>query len=166
MDIDEISSRLEIEHVLTLYCLGVDAGDGDAIKRSFHSDATDEHGPFQGLGWELGDRLNHSDVHPEARGHHEVCNVFIEFDESDVARVSSYVHAYHPTKDERGEDHLLIFAGRYLDRFERRDGSWKIAARRVISDFHSVTDIAPPMPGFPVGRKGRGVDQFYEMFNV
>ena len=51
MDVDEIASRLEIEHVLTLYCLGVDAGDAEAIKQSFHPDATDEHGPFQGLGW-------------------------------------------------------------------------------------------------------------------
>jgi SnoaL-like domain len=166
MDIDEIASRLEIEHALTLYCLGVDAGDAEAIKRSFHPDATDEHGPWQGLGWELAARLQHSAEHPEGRGHHEVCNVFIEFDSPDVARVSSYVHAYHPVKDDEDKDRLLIFAGRYLDRFERRDGDWKIAARKVMSDFHSLTDLDPPMPGFPVGRKGRGVDDFYRMFPV
>ena len=92
--------------------------------------------------------------------------MFIEFDSPDVARVSSYVHAYHPVKDDEGKDRLLIFAGRYLDRFERRDGDWKIAARKVMSDFHSLTDVDPPMPGFPVGRKGRGVDEFYRMFKV
>jgi hypothetical protein len=164
MDTDEIGSRLEIQELLTLYCFGVDAGDGELIRRSFHPDATDEHGTFQGLGWELADRLNHSEEHPEARGHHEVCNVLIEFDSPEEARVASYVHAFHPIKDEHGDEKTLIFAGRYLDRFERRDGHWKIAARKVVNDFHSLTDVDPPMPGFPIGRKGRGADMHYQLF--
>src|SRR5262245_50181688 len=115
MTVDEIGSRLEIQHILTLYCRGVDFGDGEMIKKAFHSDATDEHGPFHnGTGWELAERLNQKPGHSDAHGHHHVVNVFIEFDSPDSARVESYVMAHHPTRGGPEPDQTLMFAGRYL----------------------------------------------------
>jgi hypothetical protein len=33
-----------------------------------------------------------------------------------------------------------VFAGRYLDRFERRDGHWKISHRRALRDVDTLVD--------------------------
>lgn len=164
MDLEELVAHIEIQKALVTYCRGVDRGDPALIRAAFHPDAIDEHGPFTGPGWELAERLAYRpDEEPEAGGHHEILNVYIDLDGPDTARVESYVNAHHPVRDEQGKDMMLIFAGRYLDRFERRDGEWRIASRRVICDWHDYTELADPMPGYPPGRKGRS-DPSYEMF--
>jgi hypothetical protein len=52
-----------------------------------------------------------------------------------------------------------IAGGRYLDRLERRDGEWRIAARRVIVEWCCVVDGAGalfgPQSGFPAARWDR-----------
>lgn len=165
IDLDELASRIEIEHVLVRYCRGVDRGDAQILASVYHPDAIDEHGPFRGLGTELAKLLGFTDDEPTAGGHHHLHNVYIEFDGGDDARVESYVMAYHPRRHEAGHDELLVFAGRYLDRFQRRDGEWKIANRRVVSDWHRVDPLDPPMDGYPVGHKGPpGADLSYELF--
>jgi hypothetical protein len=164
MRLEEVAARLEIQQVLTQYCRGVDRCDPSLIKEAFHEDAVDEHGPFVGKGWELAERLGLQPGDPVAGGQHQIFNIYIEFDADDEARVESYVMAYHPRRAPDGSDELLVFAGRYLDRFEQRDGAWKIASRRVISDFHRVEELDPPMDGYPAGRRGPGVDLAYELF--
>jgi hypothetical protein len=164
MDIDTISSHIEIRQALVVYCRGVDRGDPELIKAAFHADAIDEHGPFRGPGYELAERLAYTSDEPEASGSHQLLNVYVEFDGPDDARVESYVLAYHPVRDRDGTDRMLVFAGRYLDRFQRRDGAWKIGARRVISDWHRYEELPPPMPGYPPGRKGAGIDPSYDLF--
>ena len=51
--------------------------------------------------------------------------------------------AFHPVPRDGGEVHALA-GGRYLDRFERRDGAWKIADRRVVMDLSRAS-----LPGEP-----------------
>ncbi|MET0378060.1 MAG: nuclear transport factor 2 family protein [Spongiibacteraceae bacterium] len=69
-------------------------------------------------------------------GSHNLTNVYIELDSAERARVESYVLAFHPYQDTSdSEMRMGIFAGRYEDIFERRDGEWKIAKRVVIGDW-------------------------------
>jgi hypothetical protein len=166
MDLTEIGARLEIEQALVRYCRGVDRGDAELIKSAFHPGAIDEHGPRVGTGDELAARLEHSAEHSEQPGLHIISNVYIEFDSETAARVETYVLAYHPLREPNGSETLLVFAGRYLDRFELREGSWRIAHRRVISDWHRNEPLPTPMSGYPVGRRGAGVDSSYELFNA
>ena len=50
----------------------------------------------------------------------------------------------------------MFLKGRYLDRFERRDGSWKIASRIGLHDFERVLDPADrTLAGAPAGQRGR-----------
>ena len=163
--IEQLAAHLEIERALVVYCRGVDRGDPALIREAFHPDAIDEHGPFVGLGWELAERLAFQAIpEPERGGHHQLTNVYIELDSASSARAESYVMAYHPVRGEDGTDQMLVFSGRYLDRFECRDGKWKIAARQVICDWHEYRPLHEPMPGYPVGRKGPGRDPSYDMF--
>ena len=54
---------------------------------------------------------------------------------------------------------LMGGSGRYIDRFERRDGVWKIALRRLVIDWRFKADGVVwegPAPGaFPEGRWDR-----------
>jgi hypothetical protein len=36
-----------------------------------------------------------------------------------------------------------LVGGRYLDRFERREGEWRIAKRVVVPEWHSRLDFTP-----------------------
>ena len=46
--------------------------------------------------------------------------------------------------------------GRYLDRFERRDGVWKIARRLLVDEWSRLDDLpAPPVPPGRVGLRSK-----------
>ena len=82
-----------------------------------------------------------------------VANTIIDFVDEDLAHVESHVCARHLRDD--GDDVLAMetFFGRYVDRFERRAGEWKIAERVVVHDW----DLAEPVTlAFPPGRFTEG----------
>jgi hypothetical protein len=63
--------------------------------------------------------------------------------------------------DAEGAEWLDLFSGRYVDRFERRDGHWRIADRVVVHDWSTSTRLDAagsfhlPMEGFTQGCRGR-----------
>ena len=64
-------------------------------------------------------------------------NVLVELD-GDRAYVEAYAVAYHDRTgarrpEERGR--LDLWGGRYVDRFERRSGEWRIAHRNCVIDW-------------------------------
>jgi ketosteroid isomerase-like protein len=130
--------RAEIEEVLARYCRGVDRGDEGALASVYHPDATDDHGTFTGPArefatWAVGGaaKVWHS-------SHHTVHNVMIDWLSADVAHVESYVLGLNRRLGDPGA--VEVFAGRYLDRFERRHGEWKIAHRKAIRDVDTLLD--------------------------
>ena len=64
---------------------------------------------------------------------HMIGNVLIEV-EGDEAFGEVYFHAYHKIPAEQGFEDVTI-AGRYLDRYENRGGTWKFAYRSEIVDW-------------------------------
>ena len=70
------------------------------------------------------------------RTQHCICNVLIEI-KGDKAFSESYFIAHHTLPQESGGDQFMIAAGRYLDRFERRNGEWKFAHRQACYDWNS-----------------------------
>ena len=80
------------------------------------------------------------------RGHvanqHMIGNVLIEV-EGDEAYGEVYFHAYHKIPAGQGFEDTII-AGRYLDRYENREGVWKISYRSEIVDWsHSQPSNDP-----------------------
>ena len=142
MTLEEISAHLEIREVLYRYCRGIDRVDSDIIASIYHPGAIDNHGRFRGPGVEFAKWT--TDAMKETTkgvGQHHITNVMIELD-GDTAHVESYCIAWHPYLQEDGKSEGLGFVGsRFLDVFEKRDGKWKIADRRVIFD-HSKTPTA------------------------
>jgi hypothetical protein len=139
-DLQLVLDEAAIRRILYTYCRAADRGDLVALRAVYHPDAFDDHtGVYSGdvNGFiEFMERSLSAGVVTCTR--HCLSNILIEVD-ADVAIGESYFEAFH----RRSVDGQYIdedAAGRYLDRFERRDGAWRIAARRV------VWDRAPHIP--------------------
>lgn len=160
MTLDEVIAHTEIRQVLASYCRGVDRRDAELLRSIYHPDATDDHTMFVGPGVEFADFIVGSLDGVETTGQHQITTSYIEVD-GDVARVESYYLSFHPLAV-AGEDRekLLWTGGRYLDRFEKRDGRWKIADRVVTVDWGRDELPGAPWPGMsdypPTGPKGSG----------
>ena len=137
------------------YCRGVDRADAQLISSSYHEGATDDHGTYYGPAEQFVDLcIGHFDAY-DSMAHH-ITNEYVEFDGDDVAFSEAYFVAYMRRRaDERSILETLI--GRYVDRFERRDGSWRIAHRVVVyesGDSREISTPFPPNPGaFEQGRR-------------
>jgi SnoaL-like domain len=70
-----------------------------------------------------------------ARTQHLLANILIELRDDTSADCESYFQAYHLIEDDNGGSHDLVVAGRYVDRFEKRDDEWRIAQRSIIVDW-------------------------------
>ena len=133
----------EIRRLLYAYCRAVDRGDLVALRALYHPDAIDDHtgvysGPVDGFIEMLGESLAKAEV---TCTRHCLSNITIELD-GDVAISESYFDAYDQRQvDDRVVDEVM--AGRYLDRLERREGTWRIAARRVVWDHGGSAPASP-----------------------
>jgi ketosteroid isomerase-like protein len=64
---------------------------------------------------------------------HVTTNLILDVDdEAGIATCRSYVTVFQATEDLPLQP---IFSGRYRDAFERVDGEWRFAERRIITDF-------------------------------
>lgn len=117
---------------------GLDRCDRAMLMSVFHPDATDDHGIFKGtaadfIDWVVG-------VLPTMeRTQHMIGNVLIDVD-GDRAVGEAYFIANHDIVNAAGEPARMIAAGRYLDRFERRAGVWKISHRHAVYDWNANLD--------------------------
>jgi ketosteroid isomerase-like protein len=133
-----------IHDVLQRYCRGVDRSDEELLRSVYHSDAYDDHGGFKGNGWEFAAGLVERMRAAGQPTMHTLSNESIDID-GDVAYVESYVIAYHRHLQD-GVPSDLFFGGRYVDRFERRNGEWRIAHRTVVHDFSHEGTAPEPAP--------------------
>jgi len=131
--LSELADREAIRACLYRYCRGIDRRDEAALRSSYWPDATDRHGAYQGsatgfIDWAL-DKLSDG-----ARNVHMVGNIAIELHGA-VAAVESYFLALQADRSPQGQARDTLLCGRYVDRFERRDGQWRVAARTVCYDW-------------------------------
>jgi hypothetical protein len=147
-EVQALLDRQSILEVLTRYCRGLDRGDALLIGTAYHPDAVDDHGgkTFSGEGLAQGiiEWMREINV---VMGSHYTNNYTIHLD-GDSASVESYFSGYMLQSTD-GNESTLQMSGRYLDRFERRNGEWKIAARTVIPE---MTQALPP-GAFWLGRR-------------
>lgn len=136
----ELVDRTAISDVLHRYCRAIDRCDAELLRSCYHPDAVDHHGPIRGRRDEFVDRAI-SELTLRAASHgqlttHVLGNVIIDLD-GDAAAVESYFQAAHVEDRDEGF-RVFEFHGRYLDRFERRDGEWRIARRTVVHDWSEI----------------------------
>lgn len=132
-NLNEIASKIAISEILARYCRGIDRCDLATLQSAFWSDATADYGTG-----DVGAQQWCIDViaalKTMERTQHSISNVLIEL-EGDSASVETYCRAYHEVKTPGGMREMMV-GGRYLDRFSRREGIWRIVARRYVMDFN------------------------------
>jgi hypothetical protein len=122
--------REAIRECLHRYCRGIDRADEAALRSAYWEDATDCHGAWNGSASGFIDQALQR-LRLGGRRVHQLSNVSIELHE-DVAAVESYFLALQVPA---GSSRQTFLCGRYVDRFERRHGEWRIAARTVVYDW-------------------------------
>jgi len=148
----------EIRDVMARYARGVDRRDWEAVRSVFFEDGTDHHTDFKGLRDAFIDWVSakHAQV---AKSQHFLGNSMIEFADDRVALVETYFQAVLELGSEAQAHRAMLLRegeeaapaggrtrvevlGRYVDRFEKRDGAWRIKERRVVFDAtHSEPNV-------------------------
>lgn len=124
------ADKAEIREVLMRYCRGLDRADIGILRGVYHEDAWADQGPYDCPAWEFCDHvLDLLDNLEICR--HDITNTLIEVD-GDTASSEAYFFGIQREKGSGYDDYL---AGRYLDRFERRGGEWRISYRLVVLDW-------------------------------
>lgn len=114
------------------YCRGVDRHGFALLESLYHPDSTDDHSPlFKGSGPEYV-RWIPTVLERYTVTSHVITGALFNVD-GDFADGEAQVSAYHLTnKDPSWE---VIFHGRFLDRYERRQGVWRILERVTVNDW-------------------------------
>ena len=136
-DTSRVLAERDIRDVLARYCRGIDRIDLEAVAACYHADATDDHGSFSGsvgayLIWV--ERLLRK---YDGTTHHlaQSCFDWIGDEAVDVETYGTSVHW-----SASGEPSLNLVTGfRFLDRFEQRNGVWRIASRVAVADWSRRT---------------------------
>lgn len=158
-EVRDLAARRDIGEAAMRYMRGLDRLDPDLQRSAFHDDAWVDAGLFKG-GPDGFVAFCMQFLGAMDGSHHLMGQQRLAVT-GDAAEGEVYFQAWHGTRDSGGNPRDLFIAGRYIDEYARRDGEWRIAKRKLITDW--VTDT-PADHGFfaanPDGNRGarRGAD--------
>jgi SnoaL-like protein len=152
----ELIDRQHIVDAIHLYCRGVDRLDRELINSVYHPDAWDDHGTFKARGAECAAIIVDRVRRQSKSSMHCITNIIVEL-RGDSADTEAYFVAW--LAFDRGQQAFIrALGGRYVDTFERRDGTWRIASRTVVHEWSRIDPIAeawPPGSGMHEGKRSR-----------
>ncbi|SFO35712.1 nuclear transport factor 2 family protein [Sphingomonas sp. OK281] len=134
----ELLDRQDILDALTRFARGMDRFDRDAFLSAFHVDAEIAAGPFVGQPAALYDWARDLHDHGQSATQHVLLNHSCDLD-GDTAHTETYYLFAARNRD----DSNWIAGGRYIDRFERRDGAWRVASRSTVIEYSGLLPTLP-----------------------
>ena len=144
--LEELEARTAIEECLKRFARAVDRQDWKAARACYHDDAFDDHGFFKGPPDAFLAHIAKLHEHQDHSMHFNT-NVLIEFSSKERALVETYVLVLQrylagaPNVPAGSEGLRNLASARYLDRFEKRAGEWRVAHRTLV--FGDI--VAEPM---------------------
>ncbi|EQA99184.1 hypothetical protein FHS51_004122 [Sphingobium wenxiniae] len=157
-----------IRAALARYCRGIDRGDPVLIASAYWPEAEDHHGVFDGNAHEFARWIVPHLAKEYTLTQHLLGQSLIQMSGPDAAAVETYFSSRHGHA-RNGVRMVEMVSGRYIDRFARRAGEWRIADRLLIVDF--VFDVPHPksivedIPGSIFGCRGQE-DASYGLFTA
>lgn len=150
---DEQADLEAIRRGLHLYCRALDRMDEPLLRSVFHPDSQHSHGPYEGPSSEFC-KFAFDILRPLTATSHHLSNIVIDLDGA-IAHTEAYFLAIHRLpKGKKIEgfwsphdpriDEIAEIGGRYIDRWEKRLGLWKIARRRGVHDWERWSASALP----------------------
>jgi hypothetical protein len=135
--IQELIDRQAIHDCLMTYSRAVDRLDRELLLSVYHPDAGDDHGVFVGNREEFADWV--ISMHTRMHLSQQHCQFNSTCDlQGDTAHTETY---YMFVGMNRKGTPLAISGGRYIDRLEKRNGRWAIAARVCVRDWAPLAEI-------------------------
>jgi len=164
--LEALLDKQAITEVLYRYARACDRADEALMRACFHPGSIHRHGRYEGTSAEFV-TFAMKIIRTAKATKHVITNPLIEFD-GDGALSECHYLAYHRIPNaESGAEEDNFSGGRYLDRFERRGGVWKIVERVGLLDFERFD---PPAERnfaklLPAQRSGRcPEDELYTRF--
>jgi len=176
----EMVAVRDVHDVLVRYCRALDRADLARMETVYWPDGEDVHGIYVGRASEFVPFIISEITRYFTMCTHLVMNVDIKID-GDRAASESYLYSACRVRNGMAEEMLgsryfgqlaatgldadhetFVMAGRYLDRFERRDGEWRIKRRMVVSDWNAchpsnqILDEGMHKTLRPIGEWGSG----------
>jgi len=169
-----LRAKQEITEVIYRYARAIDRMDEQLLRSVFHPGSRHSHfyeGPSSDPGIPSSKEAPGDFVafalgvlSACTRTHHQLGNTLIQLEGDNAANAETYFTAFHrmrPRGDPLAGDNAYdtemdyFVGGRYLDRFECRDGEWKIVQRTGMTDWmrletpssQGFDDIAPQTIG-------------------
>src|ERR1700712_1944808 len=127
---DDTTDRRQILECILRYCRGLDRRDREIVLSAFHPGAVDDHGHFVGPVEKFVNWVFSIQDMTYRRTQHIINNHLCEID-GNTAHAESYYASVGLPKNGQGQ---MTTWGRYIDRLEKRDGRWAIAARVCVVD--------------------------------
>lgn len=139
-----MTERRKIQKVYENYGHGIDRLDEEAYRKAFWPDAQINYGTRESITpeqhWQ-GHMQNAFKAYGKAWAH-LLTNQSIDLN-GDVAHVETYLTVMFIPKETGGRaDRQSIWAGRYIDKLERRHGEWRIAVREYMPHFAMKADTS------------------------
>lgn len=165
----EMLDEFQLRKLVHAYCRAVDRGDIEGLRDLYHHDAVDAHGGFSaGSADDFLEQLKTARPYIRTMQHNITTVNFVIAGDSAEGEV--YTIAVH-TLAGRERDTDLIIGGRYLDKYEKRAGTWKIMQRCIVTDWAQVRDPSSMDLSHPITRDTlKGVldssDPSYEYFSL
>jgi hypothetical protein len=169
---DTLQSLLDREAIrdcLYRYCRGIDRADEDALRSAYWPDGRDCHGAYNGSATGFIEQALPK-LKAGGRRVHQIMNVLIEL-HGDVAAVESSFLALQSGATAPARETFLC--GRYVDRFEKRGGEWRVAERTVVYDWieeRTRPELAQDHEALFGARKPNGAaapaDPIYKLLDV
>ena len=156
-DVRYLLDRTAILDCIARHARGCDRHDEELLSSAYHVDGVDEHGSAKNPGPAYAAFINASHAATSSAHTHNITTHTCEI-AGDVAHAESYVLVALLALDGAS---TTVMSGRYVDRLERRDGEWRISARRSTVDLvlhGSAALLQVPAfrsQGYPKGTRDR-----------
>ncbi len=158
-ELTRLADRIAIQDLLYRYSRGIDRCDEATLRAVWWPGATADYGTGPGDAGEWSGAVVKA-LAGMLRTQHFIGNLIIDVD-GDQATAETYIRAYHEIPSPDGPQDVEV-AGRYLDKLEKRNGEWRISARRYVMDWNrnkpSTAQWDGPMYGNLTRRGGRYPD--------
>lgn len=152
LTLENLLDHEQVRHCIARLARGEDRRDAALITAAYWPDSVTDYGVFKGsfneyLAWVVpgADAITNTQ--------HHIGQSHIELDGA-VARVETQVISYHRVKYGEGDEHDTVIGGRYLDVFEKRNGDWRIASRKMLYDWYqdwgASVDWSQGLMGMPL----------------
>lgn len=144
-----LEDRAAITDVIAAYAHAIDRRRWGMMDHLFHDDARFQFGDVEG-DWRGFVEQARAIIDPCLVTQHQLGQIQFGFDGETTCHTETYMTAMHTIPagyqiaevfPDRGAIYSAVIAGRYVDRFEKRDNEWRIARRTGLYDWREFREV-------------------------